>query len=176
MDVVRRNLERLRGKIEIRSETGKGVTFSIFLPLTLAIIDGLIVGVDGHRFILPTIAVQECFQPTPGMIATVQARGEVINVRGRWIPLMRLHRFLDLPAPPADAGQGIVLRLEAGCESRCVLVDQLLGKQEVVIKGLGETFSRQPAYAGATILGDGLAALILDPNVLVKGKGVRREG
>ncbi len=170
MDVVRRNIERLRGKIEIESALGKGSTFSIFLPLTLAIIDGLIVGVGDHRFIVPTLSVRESFQPTAEMISTLQGRGEVVNVRGRLRPLLRLHEYLNIPPLSNDPTNGILMVIEAGHDARCLLVDQLLGKQEVVIKSLGETFKHNHALAGATILGDGRVGLILDPNALVKLK------
>ncbi len=172
MDVVRRNIEKLRGKIEIQSVLGKGSTFCIFLPLTLAIIDGLIFGVGQHRFILPTLSVRESFQPRAGMITFVQGRGEVVNVRGKLCPMLRLHQYLNVPPKSEDPTQGILMVVEAGHETRCVLVDHLLGKQEVVIKSLGETFKHNVALAGATILGDGKVGLILDPNALVKLKSM----
>jgi two-component system chemotaxis sensor kinase CheA len=168
MDVVRRNIEKLRGKIEVQSVPGQGSSFSIFLPLTLAIIDGLILAVGNQRLILPTLSVRESFQATKEMISIVQGRGEVVNVRGRLCPLLRLYDYLKIEPKSTDPTQGILMMVEAGHESRCVLVDQLLGKQEVVIKSLGEVFKRNPALAGATILGDGRVGLILDPNALVK--------
>lgn len=168
MDVVRRNIEKLRGKIEVQSTPGEGSSFSIFLPLTLAIIDGLILAVGNQRLILPTLSVRESFQPTKEMISVIQGRGEVVNVRGRLCPLLRLYDYLKIEPKSTEPTQGILMMVEAGHESRCVLVDQLLGKQEVVIKSLGEVFKQNPALAGATILGDGRVGLILDPNALVK--------
>jgi two-component system chemotaxis sensor kinase CheA len=167
MDVVRRNIDKLRGKIEIQSTPGCGSTFSIFLPLTLAIIDGLIVGVGDHRFIVPTLSVRESFQPTVGMIKTVGGRGEMVETRGRLTPLLRLHAHLGLPPGQTDVAQCIIVVVESGSASRCVLVDQLLGKQEVVIKSVGETFRENRLLAGAAILGDGRVGLILDPQHLV---------
>lgn len=162
MDVVRRNIEKLRGKIEIESSPGKGSKFSIHLPLTLAIIDGLIVSVGGQRYILPTLTVRESFRPTANMISTVHERGELVNVRGRLMPLLRLHDVFDLPTATTDPTQAIVVVVEHDSRCRCILVDQLLGKQEVVIKSLGDMFKRSPGLAGAAILGDGRVGLILD--------------
>ncbi len=167
MDVVRRNIEKLRGKLEIRSVAGQGTTFSIHLPLTLAIIDGLVVGVGSHRYIVPTLLVRESFRPTAQMISTVHGRGEMIQVRGRLCPLLRLYAYLGLEPVSTLAHESIVLVVEAGNETRCVLVDKLIGKQEVVIKSLGETFRSNRCVAGAAILGDGGVGLILDPQTLV---------
>ena len=168
MDVVRRNIEKLRGKVEIESTLGQGSTFSIYLPLTLAIIDGLIVGVGEERYILPTLSVCESFRPTAGMISSVHGRGEMMNVRGRLRPVLRLYDHLGVQPTSTDPTQCIAVVVEAGNDARCVLVDQLLGKQEVVIKSLGETFKQSRALAGAAILGDGRVGLILDPHALVK--------
>jgi len=167
MDVVRRNIEKLRGKIEIASVAGQGSTFSIFLPLTLAIIDGLLVGVGNERFILPTLSVCESFRPRADMISTVHGRGEMLNVRGRLRPLLRLYSHLGIKPASTDPTQSIIVVVEAGNNARCILVDQLLGKQEVVIKSLEENFRQNRYIAGAAILGDGRVGLILDPEALV---------
>lgn len=167
MDVVRRNIEKLRGKIEIQSTPGHGTTFRVFLPLTLAIIDGLVVSVGSACYIVPTLLVRESFRPSADMINTVQGRGEMVNVRGRLRPLLRLYQHLNIEPASTDPTQSIVLVLEAGADARCVLVDRLLGKQEVVIKSLGETFRQSRYLAGAAILGDGRVGLILDPQALV---------
>jgi two-component system chemotaxis sensor kinase CheA len=170
MDVVRRNIERLRGTIEIDSVEGRGTTFTIGLPLTLAIIEGLLVQVADQRFVVPTLSVRESFRPLPSMLSVVQGRGEMVSVRGTLTPLLRLANHLHIPSAVADPTQGIVMVLEAGQDCRCVLVDALVGKQEVVIKSLGETFQDQQEFAGAAILGDGRVGLILDTTALVRLK------
>jgi two-component system chemotaxis sensor kinase CheA len=167
MDVVRRNLERIRGKVEITSILGQGTTFTISMPLTLAIIEGLIVAAGGQRFVIPTLAVRESFRPRAGMVTTVHGRGELVDVRGSLVPLVRLGRRLGVAAEE-DPGRAIVVVLEVGHDRRCLLVDELVGKQEVVIKSLGETFAGGAGFAGAAILGDGRVGLILDALAIVR--------
>jgi two-component system chemotaxis sensor kinase CheA len=168
MDVVRRNIEKLRGKVEIHSVAGQGTTFTIVLPLTLAIIDGMLVGVGEDRYIIPTLSVRESFRPRPGMVSTVHERGEVVSVRGKLTPLLRLGQHLGTPSRAVDPTEGIIVVVESGDAARGLLVDELLGKQEVVIKNLGETFRKQNLLAGAAILGDGRVGLILDVDTLVR--------
>jgi two-component system chemotaxis sensor kinase CheA len=168
MDVVRRNIERLRGTVEIDSRPGVGTTFTIFLPLTLAIIEGLLVAVGEQQFILPAVNVRESFRPRLGDVTTVQRRGELVDVRGQLLPLLRLGRHLGIETAVPDPMQAIVVVVEAGHDRRGLLVDALLGRQEVVIKGLGETFIGHDSFAGAAILGDGRVGLILDTTALVR--------
>jgi two-component system chemotaxis sensor kinase CheA len=176
MDVVGRNITNLRGQVTVDSVPGRGTTFTIHLPLTLAIIDGLLVGVGEQRFVLPTLAVRESFRPTREMVSTVGQRGEVVNVRGRLCPLLRLHEYLGIEPRTKDPTEAIVLVLESNREQRCLMVDQLLGKQEVVIKSLGEMFRRNRVLAGAAILGDGRVGLILEADALVRPQAPRRWG
>ena len=168
MDVVKRNIESLRGKVEIQSEIGRGSTFNILLPLTLAIIDGLMVGVGADRYIIPTISVRESFRPRAGMINSVQERGELVMVRGRQTPVLRLGRFLGTETRAVVPEDGIIVVVESGDAMRAILVDELIGKQEVVIKSLGDTFRGQNLLAGAAVLGDGSVGLILDVDTIVK--------
>ncbi len=168
LDVVRRNIERLRGRVEIFSQPGQGTRFKISLPLTLAIIDGFIVKVGEERYILPTLSVRESFRPQPGMVSRIQNRAEVVNVRGRIIPLLRLNEIFGISSTSKEPGDGIVVVVEAGSDLRCLLVDGLLHKQEVVIKNLNDMMvHKNKLLAGAAILGDGLVGLILDVNELV---------
>jgi two-component system, chemotaxis family, sensor kinase CheA len=168
MDVVRRNIENLRGKIEIQSRPGLGTTFTILLPLTLAIIDGLLVGVGDHRYIIPTLSIRESFRPPPGMVTTVHGRGEVVSVRGRQTPLLRLGHYLGTPSRAVKPEDGIIVVVESGDAARGLLVDELIGKQEVVIKSLGRAFRQQNLLAGGAVLGDGWVGLILDVDTLVQ--------
>jgi two-component system chemotaxis sensor kinase CheA len=168
LDVVRRNIERLRGQVSISCKPGKGTLFRISLPLTLAIIDGFIVKVGEERYIIPTLSVRESFRPQPGMVTEIQNRAEVVNVRGRIIPLLRLNETFGLTKTKSDVTDGIVVVVEAGADSRCLLVDGLLHKQEVVIKNLNDMLVyKNHLLAGAAILGDGRVGLILDVNALV---------
>jgi two-component system chemotaxis sensor kinase CheA len=170
MDVVRRNIEKLRGKIDIQSTLGQGSVFRISLPLTLAIIDGMLISIGGQRYILPALTVRESFRPVAGMISTVQGRGEMVNVRGRLTPLLRLYEYFGLTPETTDPTQGVVVVVGYENQQRCLLVDQLLGKQEVVIKALGETFKGRKDFAGAAILGDGQIGLIIEVDGLVSLK------
>ena len=175
MDVVRRNIERLRGTVEIDSHLGIGTTFTIFLPLTLAIIEGLLVAVGEQQFILPAVTVRESFRPQLGDVTTVQGRGELVDVRGQLLPLLRLGRHLGIEGAVTDPTQAIVVVVEAGHDRRGLLVDALIGRQEVVIKGLGETFTDHDCFAGAAILGDGRVGLILDTTALIRLSTTRVE-
>lgn len=180
MDVVRRTITGLRGKIDIDSTPGSGSAFTLSVPLTLAIIEGLLVGVGEERYVIPTLSVRESFRLQPGMVSTLHGRGEMVTVHGRLVPLLRLRtrlRLGDGPAAAADgpAAGGVVVVVEAGADARCLLVDDLIGKQEVVIKDLGEIFRERTDFAGAAILGDGRVGLILDVAALVQLRGRQGE-
>lgn len=167
MDVVRQNIEKLRGAVDIDSRPGRGCTFSIRLPLTLAIIDGMAITVGGEQFILPTNSIQESIRPAPDQVATVMDRGEMVNVRGSLVPLFRLHELYGIEGAKQDPCEGLVLLVGTG---RCcaLLVDELLGQRQVVIKKLGKVFDKVEGIAGGAIMGDGNVALILDPVTLSK--------
>ncbi|HVW19622.1 MAG TPA: chemotaxis protein CheA [Opitutaceae bacterium] len=168
MDVVKRSIEKLRGQIEVTSEVGRGSTFRIKLPLTLAIIDGLVVRVGEDRFILPSNAVQMALKPARGAISRVQGAGEVLDWHGRLLPLHRLHRRFGIPARSEDPCEGIVVILESSDRICALLVDEMVAKQEVVIKSLGAYMQGLSGVSGGAILGDGAIALILDPASLLE--------
>jgi two-component system chemotaxis sensor kinase CheA len=162
MDVVRRHIEKLRGRIEIRSTAGQGTCFLLKLPLTLAIIDGLVVGVGQERYIVPIFAVREMFRPKEETIWTVQQRAEMALVRGTLLPVLRLYRKFHVVPRSEDPLQSVLVVAEVEGQRFCLVVDELVGKQEVVIKTLGETFKGVTGIAGGAILGDGRVGLILD--------------
>ena len=168
MDVVRRHIEKLRGRIEVRSVLGQGSAFLLKLPLTLAIIDGLVVGVGSQRYIVPLFAVREMFRPTAETVWTVQQRAEMALVRGNLLPVLRLHRHFNVEPRSADPTEGVLVVAEVEGACYCLLVDELIGKQEVVIKSLGEVFSDVTGIAGGAIMGDGRVGLILDVDRLLK--------
>ena len=162
MDVVRRQLQKMRGMIEIQSTAGKGTTFLLKLPLTLAIIDGLVVSVGGERYILPIFAVREMLRPSEDMISTVQGRAEMALVRGSLLPIIRLHQKFHVQPRSVNPWESLLIVAENGGKRFCLLVDDLVGKQEVVIKSLGATLQGIAGVAGGAILGDGRVGLILD--------------
>ncbi len=160
MDVVKKAVEKLRGKVEVQSQSGKGSLFVIRLPLTLAIIDGIIVRVGSERYIIPTIAIQESMHPEEKNYSTVHGRGENLLVRGDLVPIIRLYEIFGVAPTYTDPCDAIVVVVENEGRRRALMVDELLGKEEVVIKNLGGL--DVPGVAGGTILGDGRVGLILD--------------
>jgi two-component system chemotaxis sensor kinase CheA len=169
MDVVKSTIvDRLRGNVEIQSTWGKGTTLIIRLPLTLAIIDGMVVKIDGQRYIIPTLNVHETFRPTRADCHTVKKQGEMLMVRDQLVPLMRIDRLFGsngdhLSAPEAvPPWERLAVVVENQDKKRCLLVDELLGKEEIVIKSLGKGLQHVKGIAGGAILGDGRVGLILD--------------
>jgi len=167
MDVVRRNIESLRGKIEIESVAGKGSVFTIKLPLTLAIIDGLVVKAGGDVYILPATSVRVAIQADPRHLNRIHGKGETLTLRDEIIPLHYLHRLFDIKSSVQRASDGIVVVIDSFNRTYGLVVDELISKQEVVIKSLGPITRDLPGLLGGAILGDGSIALILDPTSLV---------
>jgi two-component system chemotaxis sensor kinase CheA len=170
MDVVRQHVEKLRGRIEITSAVGQGTTFVLHLPLTLAIIDGLVIVVGEHRYIIPVFSVREMFRPTREMLFTVQGREEMILMRGELLPLVRLHSRFAIEPRTTDPCAGLLVVAESGGKQFCLLVDELIGRQEIVIKSLGDIFQDCTGLAGCAILGDGRVGLILDMPGIFQGR------
>jgi two-component system, chemotaxis family, sensor kinase CheA len=168
MDVVKRNIEALRGRIEIDTARGRGTTFSIKLPLTMAILDGLLVSVGGERFVIPTFAIRESLRPLPSQVHTVQGLPRLIQVRDELLPLVWLSDLFALPGTVNDPAAGTVVVLEEAGRRIGLVVDALIGKQEVVVKTLGAAFAGVRGVAGGAILGDGRIGLILDAHGIVK--------
>jgi two-component system chemotaxis sensor kinase CheA len=180
MDVVRKQIQKLRGRVVVKSVLGQGSTFVLRLPLTLAIIDGLVVGVGSQRYILPMFAIREMFSPGPDTLVTLENRLEAALFRDKLLPLIRLSNLIpDAEASssdgPADDSRGpdgrckkdaVLIVVESRDQLYCIAVDQLVGKQEVVIKSLGQTFRDVQAISGGAILGDGRVGLIIDVNSL----------
>lgn len=168
MDVVRKHIEKLRGRIEIHSIPGQGTTFLLKLPLTLAIIDGLVVTVGSERYIIPLFAVREMFRPSAETIWTVQDRAEMALLRDTLLPVVRLYRRFAIQPRTENPLESVLVVVEVEGRRFCLLVDDLIGKQEVMIKALGETFKNVPGITGGAILGDGRVGLILDVERLYK--------
>jgi two-component system chemotaxis sensor kinase CheA len=166
MDVVRRNLEALRGRIDIQTREGHGTTFEIRLPLTLAIIEGLLLGVGTERFVLPTFSIRESLRPSADQVHRVQGQARLIMVRNSLLPLVSLSDLFNVPSAVKEPTEGTVVIVEDAGRSLALLVDRLLGKQEVVIKSLGDAFANIQGVSGGAILGDGRIGLILDAHGL----------
>lgn len=159
MDVVRRNIQAMNGRIEIESFAGNGSRFTVWLPLTLAILEGMLLAVDGETYVVPLTNIVESLQPQPGSISTVAGQGRVIRVRGDYIPISSLRELMHMPPSDAD---GIVLLLESEGKKFAMQVDELVGQSQVVIKSIESNYKRVPGITGATILGSGRVAMILD--------------
>jgi len=162
MDVVRKQIQKMRGRVDINSEPGKGTTFYLKLPLTLAIIEGLVVAVAKERYIVPIYVVKEMFRPTPASVFTVVNRREMVLVRDKLLPVVRLYQRFGVEPRSTDITQSLLIVAECGSKRFCLAVDDLIGKQEVVIKTLGDTFKSISSVAGGAILGDGRVGLILE--------------
>jgi two-component system chemotaxis sensor kinase CheA len=168
MDVVRKGIDSLRGRIELASKPGEGTTVTIRVPLTMAIADAMLVSVGGERFLLPTISIEQSFRPEPESVSTVVKRGEMVMVRGNLLPVFRLHRLFSVADAITDPSQALMIIIEAEDKRCALMVDELLGQQQVVIKALGQSMGQLAGVAGGAILGDGNVGLILDAASLLQ--------
>lgn len=162
MDVVKRNIEELNGSVSVHGEPGRGACFRIRLPLTLAILDGLLMSVGDEVYILPLTAIVESLRPPRESLRTVLGRGEVVALRGEFVPLLRLHAVFGTTTRITDPTEGLVVIVEHDGRRLGILVDEILGQAQVVIKTLEQNFRKIEGVMGATIMGDGRVALILD--------------
>ena len=169
MDVVRKQIQKLRGSIDIQSRPGEGTTFSLKLPLTLAIIDGLVVGVGEHRYVVPIFSVKELLRPAADAIFTVENRAQMVLIREKLVPIVRLYDRFGVEPKTTDPQKAVFVLAESDTRNFCIMVDAVIGKQEIVIKSLGAMFNRVRGVAGGAILGDGHVALIIDPPALFGG-------
>ncbi len=166
MDVVKRNIQEMGGHVEIQSKAGAGATIRIMLPLTLAILDGMSVKVADEVFILPLNAVMESLQPKDDDLHPLAGGERVLEVRGEYLPLVELWKLFDVEGAKTEATQGIVVILQSAGRRYALLVDQLIGQHQVVVKNLESNYRKVPGISAATILGDGSVALIVDVSAL----------
>ncbi len=171
MDVVKTNIEDLRGTVEILTEQGKGSTVRVKLPLTLAIIDGMLVNVGSYIYIVPLLSIIESVKPGQKDIKTIEGKGEVIQFRGEYVSLLRLHRMFGIEANYYNPWEGLVVIVESGSNRVGIMIDELIGQQQVVIKSLDNYITESRAISGAAILGDGKVALIIDIFGLINDTG-----
>jgi two-component system, chemotaxis family, sensor kinase CheA len=173
MDVVRRNVKELGGKIELRTERGKGSRFVITLPLTLAIVDGQSVAVGSETYIVPLISIVESMQLKSSNVSRLSGRGEVFSFRGDYLPIIRLHDLYGVEPLTRNLHEGLVVVAEGEGRRVGLFVDDLLGQQQVVIKSLEANYGHVEGVSGATILGDGSVALILDVAGIIRAASLR---
>jgi len=168
MDVVKKNIESLRGQVEIKSEYGTGSVFKMSLPLTLAIIDGMVVRVGSETYVIPTVSIIRSIRPDGKNLSTVLNKGEIVTLQGSLIPLYRMARFYHIDDAQQDPEDAVVVIVEDEERQAGLLVDELIGRQQVVIKSLGETMKNIPGISGGAIMPDGRVGLIIDVGGLVK--------
>jgi len=168
MDVVSRNVAEMGGSIDIDSVAGRGTTIAIRLPLTLAIMDGMSIGVGSETYIIPLASVIESLQVADGQIHTVANRGLVIHVRGEQLPVISMHELFPTGGARGERASGVIVIVEADKKKAALLVDELLGQHQVVVKSLDRNYRRVRGVSGATIMGDGRVAIILDVAALVR--------
>jgi two-component system, chemotaxis family, sensor kinase CheA len=173
MDVVRRNIASLGGSVSVSSVRGEGTTIAIQVPLTLAVLDGMIVGVGGEQYIVPLEFVAEAFKPGPNDVKSVVGQAAIVVVRGEHLPIVKLEEVVQLPHSQAARPEPLCLVVEVDNRRAALMVDSLIGQQQLVVKSLDTNLHSVPGVAGATILGDGRVALILDVSTFTRAAAVR---
>ena len=168
MDVVKKNIESLRGQTEIHSVDGRGSTFKMSLPLTLAIIDGMVVRVGSESYVIPTASIVKSIKPGAEDISTVYGKGEMIGIQGELIPVARLADLYDIEDAGRDREKELVIIVEDERSKAGLVIDELMGRQQVVIKTLGETMRNIPGISGSAIMPNGRVGLILDVGGLLR--------
>lgn len=168
MDVVKRSIDVLRGQVDIYSDPGKGTTFSIKLPLTLAIIDGMVIRIGSERYIIPTLTIIRSIRPNEGDIYSVLGRGEMLSLHGQMLPIFRLARLFGIEGGEQELKHSIVVIVEDEGRQLGLVIDELLGQQQIVIKSLGESLRGTPGISGGAIMPNGQVGLILDIGGLVR--------
>ena len=168
MDVVKKNIEGIGGRVEISSKAGEGSTVTIRLPLTLAILDGLSIAVGDQLYIVPLSFIIESLQPNAEDIKEISGQGQVLHVRGEYLPVIALHKIFNIQPKVTDPSKGIMVLLEAEGQKVALFVDDLVGQHQVVIKSLETNYRKVVGVSGATIMGDGRVAMIMDVGALVK--------
>ena len=162
MDTVQRDIQALLGNIEMHSTPGKGTTLQLKLPLTLAIIEGMIVRVGEQIFTLPLLSILEALRPTAEQVKRLKQKGELVDIRGEFVPLVRLHERRGISTAVKDPSAGLVVVVQHGNRKHGLMVDEIVDQRPVVIKNLEDNFVQIPGLSGATILGDGAISFIFD--------------
>lgn len=170
MDVVKTNIEKLSGEVRVKTEMGKGSVFKVVLPLTMAIIDGMVIRVGNDKFIIPLSQVHESLKPTKEMVNKVTGWGECLNLRGQILPLFNIGSTLAVKMDEGQSLDKIAIIIQASEHPFAVLVDDILHQQQVVIKNLGNEIKNNKGFMGSSILGDGKPSFILDLNELYSNK------
>ena len=169
MDVVKKNIEKLNGKVRVKSVPGKGTDITLQIPLTMAIIDGMLVRVGDSQYTLPLLAIRECIpRPSKDRITITPDGTESLLVRGELIPVLRLHEVFCKKGAETDLSMGILVVVQSEDGPVALLVDELLGQQETVIKGLSSYLGNARGFSGCTVMGNGEVSLIIDIGGLVK--------
>ncbi len=171
MDVVRRNILALGGTIDLHSAQGQGTTVTVSVPLTLAIMEAMTVSFGGATYVLPLATVVESMSLEEGAIHALPGQGDTLRVRDDFLPVIHLARIFPPPEPAASKGNGIAVIVEADGTYAAFIVDELVGQQQVVVKSLEANFRKVPGLSGATVMGDGSVALILDVSHIVRMSG-----